>query len=874
MEGIRRMKSSRLLPALRVCLGVFLGSLCLAAQAEPQDIIFVFDNSGSMRKSDPGFVARAAAREFLASLTGDRRIGVLVFDDKVAETATFDKPEDLAKALDRVDYRGRFTNSPAAVERAMYELKQNGRPEASKLIVFMTDGIVDTGNPALDAERSRWLREDLTREAASMQVRIFGMAFTESADIQLMQALSSATGATFERAYTPTELPAAFTKLHAAIDNPALPIAPVAGSGAPATPAAAPMAEQAAARSPESRKLLQQMSPEDRGALEQMARETGTSLEQLLKEFSAGQKIPPSDLKGEVVVPPAAATPASAPPSVPKSSLPLILGSVVLAAGGAGAFFFLRKRGSGSPKAASGGTASVAPVRQAPVQIPEAWLIDIDGHAGLPPHRLSDKPLMVGRIAGTDTDFTDHYVVDKATIGRRHAVIRYRDGGFWLIEQGSVNGTFINGVKVTGEQQLRNSDRIRFHKFDFEFQLPGGSSAEGTIVGAKLDQTIMASVNETLVAASATALGGGTVTAPPPASPQPPLQMSTVVQKLPLRSNADKTPPVTPAAAPPLRPIEDKAPQLRPIEDKAPPLRPLEDKPPQLRPLEDKAPALRPLDEKPALRPQQEALPAAATAPDPDSIGMFDEDDMTGMASAGSSMQEAAQTPAQDFDLLGETVHRTMSMPESTMAIDPLGETFIRPDADAPTPAAALDANADADADASGFFSDFTMNTPSSTALESGLDDADLVPLDITMPPPPAEQRAEETAPSRDFYTATTIIPAVLPSGLMMEDTTAFQAASAEPTPEGLDDFFEIDPPIAPAPAAPLAASLARVPMDNSDLEGFDMEMPVADQPVPGEIEFEYPDEDELASGEAPLREDTVVLPSSPLTRGRGHSDS
>jgi hypothetical protein len=115
---------------------------------------------------------------------------------------------------------------------------------------------------------------------------------------------------------------------------------------------------------------------------------------------------------------------------------------------------------------------SVAAATTPEGKVPEGWLIDIDGQAGLPPFRLTGKPLMVGRVRGEDAAHLDYYVIDKPTVGRSHAVIKYRDRHFWLLEQGSVNGTFVNGQRITGEHRLRNGDRLKFHKFEFEFQHP------------------------------------------------------------------------------------------------------------------------------------------------------------------------------------------------------------------------------------------------------------------------------------------------------------------------------------------------------------------------------------------------------------------
>ena len=138
------------------------------AWAQTMDLVLVLDNSGSMRKNDPQFLLKPAVRGFVAELGDDTRVGMVVFDQGVRYPVALRTLDDEARAaiekgLETVDYRGKFTDSTAAIERAIYELKSQGRDDAARVIVFMTDGIVDTGNAALDAERAKWLREDPRR---------------------------------------------------------------------------------------------------------------------------------------------------------------------------------------------------------------------------------------------------------------------------------------------------------------------------------------------------------------------------------------------------------------------------------------------------------------------------------------------------------------------------------------------------------------------------------------------------------------------------------------------------------------------------------------------------------------------------------------
>jgi len=100
----------------------------------------------------------------------------------------------------------------------------------------------------------------------------------------------------------------------------------------------------------------------------------------------------------------------------------------------------------------------------------KASLIDHNKCTKIARYTLSEKPVMIGRIEASDSELYDSIVIPDVTIGRRHAVIEYDEGAYWLQDQGSVNGSFINGQRVEERHRLRNGDTIRIHKYSFEFE--------------------------------------------------------------------------------------------------------------------------------------------------------------------------------------------------------------------------------------------------------------------------------------------------------------------------------------------------------------------------------------------------------------------
>ncbi|MBK7947920.1 MAG: VWA domain-containing protein [Deltaproteobacteria bacterium] len=226
-----------------------------ATAAAPVEVVLVLDNSGSMRTHDPDFLTRKAVLAFAEALAArgveqgfEARVGVVLFDEDVdlalpltplspASAATL-----LGPALAALDYSGQLTRSADAVERALYALRTDGeRSAARQAIVLLTDGKLDTGDPGRDYDAATWLREDLAGESRERGIRIFGLAFTDRADYQLIQAIARKTGADYYRAARAEEL-APITESVLARLTTADPGPPLAKTDASAAPGEGPPA--------------------------------------------------------------------------------------------------------------------------------------------------------------------------------------------------------------------------------------------------------------------------------------------------------------------------------------------------------------------------------------------------------------------------------------------------------------------------------------------------------------------------------------------------------------------------------------------------------------------------------------------------------
>lgn len=387
-----------------------------------KDVILVLDNSGSMKKNDPQFLLSQAVNEFISELDDTTRLSIIIFDQnvKIAVPLTLVNDESRTTILDslqQINYTGQYTDSPAAIERAIYNLKTNGRADAKKLIIFMTDGIVDTGNADQDLEKARWLKQDLAADAADENIQIFGIAFTDNADFQLIQSLAQQTDGEYYRALQPEDLKNVFGRIQTIINRVPEPEPVVAP---PPPPVVAPPAPAPAVTPPEP--VIIQVPAQPQKLDEEEALRSKMILVALAVLIIA------------VII----------------MVLMLIRGS--------------RHKGDDDEF------------------VQEAFLNDINNYTGKASYKLGKKPTMLGRVAGTDTEHLNYIVIPETTIGRRHSLIEYKDFAYWIIDQGSINGTFVNDQMITSETRLKHGDRVRLHKYEFEFLMPEMADAGLTMI--------------------------------------------------------------------------------------------------------------------------------------------------------------------------------------------------------------------------------------------------------------------------------------------------------------------------------------------------------------------------------------------------------
>ncbi|MEE4361734.1 MAG: FHA domain-containing protein [Pseudomonadales bacterium] len=435
----RLRASGLLLAALLACVG-------LIPCAHAERILLLVDNSGSMRSTDPERRIPALIDRFVATLPSDSHVGVVAFDGRAVIVhplrITADWDADLLADL---DYGGARTDPARAVERGLYELRQPGAPGfGPDSLLLVTDGVVDLG----DAESSRraedWLLGELRTQIEEASIAVYAVALTEAADFRILSQLTTASGGDYFRALDTSSAAEAMARIGDALTRRRqAAFVPRVISSAPA-------------------RISSDAPPS--------AVDSGTVV------VSAPAATSPT-------VRDDAATASITPPTAPAAAErrrkdPWRWGAaIVLLASGISLLVMVGLR---IARGRSLTSSTPAPVQE---YFPECHLVDLSGVTDTPRHLLAGRYNMITRLEAPPDDGVHYIRIARKQIGRRHAMIEYRDLAFWISDQNSVNGTFVNGERVTSETRLKHGDRLRFHDYEFEFVISDLAYSNETILG-------------------------------------------------------------------------------------------------------------------------------------------------------------------------------------------------------------------------------------------------------------------------------------------------------------------------------------------------------------------------------------------------------
>ncbi len=83
--------------------------------------------------------------------------------------------------------------------------------------------------------------------------------------------------------------------------------------------------------------------------------------------------------------------------------------------------------------------------------LPPGWLVELDGRA----HRLAVSPYRIGRVRDCEL-----CLPDDPLLSRIHGRLVWEERGWVFVDEGSANGSWVNGERVRGPVPLREGDRL------------------------------------------------------------------------------------------------------------------------------------------------------------------------------------------------------------------------------------------------------------------------------------------------------------------------------------------------------------------------------------------------------------------------------
>ena len=169
------------------------------------DMMFVMDTSASLRGTDPSDFRSTGAIGLVRTLSpkSDIKIGVVSFDNKGELAQPLTSNRDMVVQALRDLPRSGSTNLAAGIHAALGELKTNGRPGSSRVIMLFTDGMSNEKKAYDAAVQSH-------SQGAAIQTLLLGSSKKGGS---ILDTIAWATGGSFIQVSDPTMLPQAFLDL-------------------------------------------------------------------------------------------------------------------------------------------------------------------------------------------------------------------------------------------------------------------------------------------------------------------------------------------------------------------------------------------------------------------------------------------------------------------------------------------------------------------------------------------------------------------------------------------------------------------------------------------------------------------------------------
>lgn len=198
MKPICRRSFALLLAISLLCAQ---GIAFAAGKENAEDVVFVIDCSGSMKKEDASYSSRELYKSYMDGCDRDRtHMGIVCFSnyleyssDKLRSLSTDEEYMAAAAETGHITYSSNDTDIALGLREA-YRLLESGSAE-NKTIIFLGDGVTDLPNGPRSREESLAEQAELLEKLSDMHARIFsvGMNGNGSADTATIHMLAEKT---------------------------------------------------------------------------------------------------------------------------------------------------------------------------------------------------------------------------------------------------------------------------------------------------------------------------------------------------------------------------------------------------------------------------------------------------------------------------------------------------------------------------------------------------------------------------------------------------------------------------------------------------------------------------------------------------------
>lgn len=190
-----------------------------AQEKLPLDTVVIMDSSGSMKQTDPKQLRKPAAKLFISLLDNQDRLSVVSFSSQawpITYLTPLESDKQLNQALratDKISHKGMHTNIHSAISKGIEFLKESDQLNREPIIILMSDGQMDVGNPVKSKQLREQIFEDLLPQLIEHNIKIYSIAFTEASDQELLQEIADATDGRYALAASDEVLHKVFSKI-------------------------------------------------------------------------------------------------------------------------------------------------------------------------------------------------------------------------------------------------------------------------------------------------------------------------------------------------------------------------------------------------------------------------------------------------------------------------------------------------------------------------------------------------------------------------------------------------------------------------------------------------------------------------------------